>query len=326
MKKTILFRRLRNFVYAMMLPGMAMFIGSCSDEPNWERLPDRQRDDVQVRPEVKSDEEWEYSFSVNGLCGEGADSASVFMADWSDRVWVGDVFPEADFGAGFENNIPYPEMSLTLRTDFPQPYVGHCISNGRQSMNYRRYLKSLIHSEEYKDFVRTDSLGGPVEVFYSEYNSPEGTKNIQVVKSRMLVLVLSRRFKVTMDIPDNVSFWEAMKGQTGKNPVYVRSLTYGRAALLMVESEAGFSSLQDAWRNRLEGKDLTLEQQEVFRRSTVSRRIWSDTAQWDANQLFDLHTDIQTIFKDCYSEGDYGAPILCEGAYVKDNKPFRRNR
>ena len=28
MKKTILFRRLRNFVYAMMLPGMAMFIGS----------------------------------------------------------------------------------------------------------------------------------------------------------------------------------------------------------------------------------------------------------------------------------------------------------
>lgn len=70
-------------------------------------------------------------------------------------------------------------------------------------------------------------------------------------------------FKVTMDIPDNVSFWEAMKGQTGKNPVYVRSLTYGRAALLMVESEAGFSSMQDAWRNRLEGKDLTLEQQEV---------------------------------------------------------------
>lgn len=238
----------------------------------------------------------------------------------------GDVFPEADFGAGFENNIPYPEMSLTLRTDFPQPYVGHCISNGRQSMNYWRYLKSLIHSEEYKDFVRTDSLGGPVEVFYSEYNSPEGTKNIRVVKSRMLVLVLSRRFKVTMDIPDNVSFWEAMKGQTGKNPVYVRSLTYGRAALLMVESEAGFSSLQDAWRNRLEGKDLTLEQQEVFRRSTVSRRIWSDAAQWDVNQLFDPHTDIQTIFKDCYSEGDYGAPILCEGAYVKDNKPFRRNR
>lgn len=127
MKKTILFRRLRNFVYAMMLPGMAMFIGSCSDEPNWERLPDRQRDDVQVRPEVKSDEGWEYSFSVNGLCGEGADSASVFMADWPDRVWVGNVFPEADFGAGFENNIPYPEMSLTLRTDFPQPYVGHCI-------------------------------------------------------------------------------------------------------------------------------------------------------------------------------------------------------
>ena len=193
-------------------------------------------------------------------------------------------------------------------------------------MNYRRYLKSLIHSEEYKDFVRTDSLGGSVEVFYSEYNSPEGTKNIQVVKSRMLVLVLSRRFKVTMDIPDNVSFWEAMKGQTGKNPVYVRSLTYGRAALLMVESEAGFSSMQDAWRNRLEGKDLTLEQQEVFRRSTVRRRIWSDAAQWDANQLFDPHTDIQTIFKDCYSEGDYGAPILCEGAYVKDNKPFRRNR
>ncbi len=119
MKKTILFRRLRNFVYAMMLPGMAMFIGSCSDESNWERLPDRQRDDVQVRPEVKSDEEWEYSFFVNGLCGEGADSASVFMADWPDRVWVGNVFPEADFGAGFENNIPYPEMSLTLRTDFP---------------------------------------------------------------------------------------------------------------------------------------------------------------------------------------------------------------
>ena len=194
--------------HAFTVFGMAMFIGSCSDEPNWEQLPDRQRDDVQVRPEVKSDEEWEYSFSVNGLCGEGADSASIFMADWPDRVWVGNVFPEADFGAGFENNIPYPEMSLTLRTDFPQPYVGHCISNGRQSMNYRRYLKSLIHSEEYKDFVRTDSLGGSVEVFYSEYNSPEGTKNIQVVKSRMLVLVLSRRFKVTMDIPDNVSFWE----------------------------------------------------------------------------------------------------------------------
>lgn len=180
MKKTILFRRLRNFVYAMMLPGIAMFIGSCSDEPNWERLPDRQRDDVQVRPEVKSDEGWEYSFSVNGLCGEGADSASVFMADWPDRVWVGNVFPEADFGAGFENNIPYPEMPLTLRTDLPQPYVGYCISNGRQSMNYRRYLKSLIHSEEYKDFVRTDSLGDLWKSFIRNTTLQKGRKTYRL--------------------------------------------------------------------------------------------------------------------------------------------------
>lgn len=263
-------------------------------------------------------------------------------------IYVGAAFPESEFGKNFSKELLYPRNPIDISTSFPDSYIGE-ITKETGSLGYKKFLKEVLKSSEYKNFIQNggrESLDFRCTEFFSysdiskAFSSNAGLANIfsakvqsnshkTNIKSRLLGQLISKNFTVTMEVPANGFFKDKSKDSSSENPVYVRSISYGKIALLAIESEYSFEEVKKAveagikWKIFNAGGSFSAKDTEILQKSTITLYLISDDTKGEANQFFNSLDDIQRAFKINYSESNFGLPIFCKGFYTKDNSIFK---
>lgn len=262
-------------------------------------------------------------------------------------VYVGAAFSESEFGKDFSKEILYPRNPIDISTSFPDPYLGE-ITKETGSFGYKKFMKEVVRSAEYKTFLQKggrESLDFQCTEYFSysdiekAFSSNAGLAKIFSAKvqtnskktnitSRLLGQLVSRNFTVTMDVPANGFFKDKSKDTSSENPVYVRSISYGKIALLSIESEYSFEEVKKAveagvkWKIFSAGGSYSSKDTEILQKSTITLYLISDDTNGNVNQFFNSLDDIKNAFQINYTDANYGLPIFCKGYYTKDNSIF----
>jgi thiol-activated cytolysin len=262
-------------------------------------------------------------------------------------VYVGAAFPESEFGKTFSKEYIYPRNPIEISTSFSDPYMGE-ITKETGSFGYKKFMKEVLHSAEYKSFLQKggreslkfecseyfsysdiekafSSNAGLAKIFSAKVQTNSKKTNI---KSRLIGQLVSRNFTVKMENPVNGFFKDKSKDTSLENPVYISSISYGKIALLSVESEYSFEEVKKAveagvkWKIFNAGGSFSSKDTEVLQKSTITLYLISDDTNGEANQYFSSLDDIKNAFQINYSEANFGLPIFCIGYYTKDNSLF----
>ena len=79
-----------------------------------------------------------------------------------------------------------------------------------------------------------------------------------------------------MEVPANGFFKDKSKDSSSENPVYVRSISYGKIALLAIESEYSFEEVKKAveagikWKIFNAGGSFSAKDTEILQKTTIT--------------------------------------------------------
>lgn len=279
----------------------------------------------------------------------GTSTSNILISD-PNIIYVGAAFPESTFGNNFAREILYPKNPIDISTNFADGYMGE-ITRETGSFGYKKFMKEMLRSTEFQKYVRSgaregldftcteyfsysdiekafSSNAGLAKIFSAKVQTNSKKTNI---KSRLLGQLVSRNFSVTMEPPTNGFFKDKSKDTDPENPVYVRSISYGKIALLSVESEYSFEEVKKAveagikWKIFSAGGSVSSKDTEILQKSTITLYLISDDTDGSANQYFSSLDEIKRAFQINYSEANIGLPILCKGFYTKNNDIFTMN-
>lgn len=274
-------------------------------------------------------------------------STSTILISDPNIIYVGAAFPESEFGRNFSKELLYPRNPIEISTSFPDCYMGE-INKETGSFGYKKFMKEVLNSTEYKNFLHNggresldfqcteyfsysdiekafSSNAGLAKIFSSKVRTNSQKTNI---KSRLLGQLISKNFTVTMEVPINGFFKDKSRDISEENPVYVRSISYGKIALLSVESEYSFEEVKKSveagikWKIFNAGGGYSTKDIEILQKSTITLYLISDDTNGNANQFFSSLDDIKNAFQLNYTDANIGLPILCKGYYTKNNSIF----
>ncbi|MGI6862266.1 thiol-activated cytolysin family protein [Bacteroides sp. KG156] len=268
------------------------------------------------------------------------------LIDNSNFLYVGAAFPQSEFANTFGKEITYPRNPIEISTNFQDPYLGE-ITKETGAFGYKKFMKEVLRSPEYKDHVSSgvlESLDFQCSEFYSysdiekAFSSNMGLAKLfsakvqrnsrkTNIKSRLMGQLISKNFSVTMETPVNGFFKDKTKDQAAENPVFVRSLSYGKLALLAIESEYSFEEVKKAVEAGIKWKisgsgSYSQRDTEILQRSTITVYVVTDDKSI-ANQNLNSFEGILKAFKVSYSEKSMGFPVTCIGQYTKDLSIFK---
>lgn len=264
----------------------------------------------------------------------------------SNFLYVGAAFPQSEFAKNYGKEITYPRNPIEISTNFHDPYLGE-ITKETGSFGYKKFIKEVLRSPEYKDHVSggvLESLDFQCTEFYSYSDIEKAfSSNLKLakifsakvqsnskktnIKSRLIGRLISKNFSVTMETPVNGFFKDKTKDQAAENPVFIRSMSYGKLALLAIESEYSFEEVKKAVEAGIKWKisgsgSYSQRDTEILQRSTITLYILTDDSNGQVNQLFDSLESVLEAFKISYSEKSTGFPVTCVGQYTKDLSIF----
>lgn len=276
------------------------------------------------------------------------EGTSDIMISEPNFVYVGAAFPESEFGKNFGKEIISPRNPIEISTNFTDPYMGE-INRETGGFGYKKFMKEVLRSEEYKKYIASGTREGLVfqcSEYYSysdiekAFSANAGLAKIfsarvqtnskkTNIKSRLLGQLISKNFSVTMETPSlNGLFKDSSRNTSSDNPVYIRSITYGKIALLSVESEYSFEEVKQAVEAEIKYKILSAggsyssKSTEILQKSVITLYVISDNSEGNTDQFFSSLDDIKKTFTLAYSESNIGLPIICKGCYTKDNSVF----
>lgn len=345
---------MKRFLFFLLCAVTSYLLSSCEKEEHFDGKGDKPLVDI-----PKDTIQEKFLPKWDALIDDSNDNGDIFIGTqylgiqgWSHLatppyIYIGAVFPESEFGKNFSKELLYPRNPIDISTSFPDSYIGE-ITKETGGLGYKKFLKDVLKSSEYKKFTQnggresldfqcteyfsyTDiekafsSNAGLAKIFSAKVQSNSRKTNI---KSRLLGQLISRNFTVTMEVPANGFFKDKSKDTSAENPVYVRSISYGKIALLAIESEYSFEEVKKAveagvkWKIFSAGGNFSSKDTEILQKSTITLYLISDDTSGEANQFFNSLDDIKNAFKINYSESNFGLPIFCKGYYTKDNSLF----
>lgn len=269
-------------------------------------------------------------------------------------IYVGVAYDASSFGTTFDNEITEPRNPIDIVFDFKDPYIDE-VQKETGSIGYKLALKRAIKSEEYKSSLRASkpsveysmtsyssysdiekSIAGSAQygaVFSAKVKASASSRNIKI-QGRLLARMTGINFNVYMDTPiKSKGFFKEMalnNSIRGWNPVYMRSLTYGKAVYMSIESSYSYENIKKAFQASFSigfasakikaNEEIT----RILNSSVVTIFVIDDNSQGYSFYNFDKIGEINNLlFSNKFDDVSYGFPIFCEGRYVLDNKVFK---
>lgn len=258
-------------------------------------------------------------------------------------LYIGAAFSENDFAQSFKSEITAPRHSQDVIFDFTKPFTG-TIDKESGSTGYKVLLADALESRQYKEYIKNRLSPFDIkmtEVYTNsdiekafpankgvlgELLSKEVKRNSQKagIKSKLTGVITNRSFTTYMDIPIYGFFKDKKMNEDPQNPVFLRSITYGKAAFFVIESPYSYREVEGAIFSKLSLNDAIDKGVEVLKNSTITLFIVSGSLQ--IAKVYNSCQDLDDFLKSPFNEHLYGYPIYCHGVYTRDNTFFERSK
>lgn len=252
-------------------------------------------------------------------------------------LYIGAAYSEKNFGISFKPEITASKNPLDIIFEFTKPFTG-TIDSKHGSIGYKELFSDALESKQYKEYINNRLSPFDVklvEVYTYEdiekafpYNEILGgllskeakkTSTIKGIKSRMTGVLANRSFSVYADTPVQGLFGEKAMNENSENPVYIRSITYGKTAYFVIESQYSYKEIEEAVKAKLSLSNA-VNGAEVLKNSTITLFVVPDNRQ-TAN-VYTSFQDLDKFLETPFNEHLYGYPIYCQGVFTKDNTIF----
>lgn len=336
-------------IVTMLLTGYVLV--GCNQDKNSVLLQQRNQELEREREVIipSSSLDWEESFHYGGLrsstSGNYNYSTEFFVR--APGIYVGCVMPADSLAALSFGLIPGKTDPLTLTLTIPGYYFDEIPFASPSNM--RRTIAKAIRSPEFR--------GTQLQGFEYDYRSFESYNELKLAfgadvnigsvfkidisggrdkishTSGLFARLVQKNFAVIMDYPEDGNIFldnDLLDKNRHLSPVYISSITYGRTAIIAIESDFEYDKVRAAFTASLTlGKDggkLTLDttSEEILRKSNI-RMIVSGGR---GNQVAELVNGFDE-FKDFIIKGgeftkdDYGVPISFTANWVHSNSMYR---
>lgn len=249
------------------------------------------------------------------------------------QIYPSAVFAETSFAQSFDKEVMFDKNPISLYTDSSNPFISTV--NSPSGANYQHFIKDMLNSEEYVsnnlprlDLFRICNLGAPENLKMIFKNNKKFANTIlDIIQQRsktnkfqnwVLAEIVFRGISVTMDTP-SVPGLLKNKSLESKGMVYVRSITYGATAYLIIGSNFSYNEIK---------KFITtpsLAENASQRLSDSSIIFISNSTLGQDAKLSTSFDSLNSFIKEPYTTRNYGYPIYCTGCYINDNSFFHIN-
>lgn len=284
---------------------------------------------------------WDYRFSTVSeddlFIGDLYISVSNRYMTTPPLLYIGATYSEKNFGISFRPEITASRNPLDVIFDFTKPFIG-TVNRKHGSIGYNKLLVNALDSKQYKAYMNNRlspfdmSL---VEVYTYEdikkafphnvtlgkllSEEAEKTSKIKGIKSRTMGILVNRSFSAYADIPVQRLFEDKEMNESPENPVYIRSITYGKTAYFVIESPYSYKEVEEAVKSKLSLAN-TVKGAEILKKSTIILFVVADVRQ-TAN-VYTCFQVLDKFLETPFNEYSYGYPIYCQGRYTRDNTIF----
>lgn len=288
----------------------------------------------------------------SGTSQKGSSSTDNLMIFNPVTIYVGAPYPKSSFCKYFDKEIGDARNPIDIVFNFPNRFIRK-VTQKKGSVGYLQSLKEAIVSDEFKEMINS-SAKERVDYYLTEYYtdrdiekafygkatmakvfSSEVKKNSKntKTKSRLLAQLVNRHFTVYMDLPEEDGFFIDKTLNSSNSfadddlPVYVKSLTYGKATFLAIESEYSFSEVKQAFETAAGYKFSSAEMKkdkeitEIFSKSSITILTINDRAEGGIN-FMDGIEKLNDLFTVQYSKVSYGYLVFCQSRYIHNNEAF----
>lgn len=287
---------------------------------------------------------WDYVFNSTDddylFIGDQFLSVENRLAITPPNLYVGAVYGEKDFGSSFSPEITDARNPIDVIFNFTKPFTG-TINKEHGSVGYHTLFSEALNSKPYKEYMANrhspyeiklteiytnkDILKAfPNNIALSELLYEEAEKDFKKKgkRSRMIGELCSKSFTVYMDFPVN-GFFKEKENLPERNPVYIHSLTYGKTACFVVESDYPYGETEEAILSKLSRYNMTDKTKDIINSLDIILFTASDNSQ--TAKVFKTVQDLEDFIDSPFSEDSYGYPVYCQGNYTKDNTAFYLN-
>lgn len=255
--------------------------------------------------------------------------------------YIGAAYTEKEFKSSFRSEIAAYKKPIDVIFTFTKPFTG-TLEKGSGSSEYRKLLVESLDSQAYKEYIENKHSLFEVKLveIYSSTDLNKAFPNndgilgknltkamsngskISDVKSKLAGELSSINFTAYMDYPANGFFQDKDNDMKQDNPVYVRSISYGKAAFFVIESKYPYKEVADAVLSKLSLSNVE-NTEEILKNSTITLFTVADSQQ--SAEVYRSFIDLDAFLNTPFTEFSYGYPIFCQGAYAKNNAPFRED-
>lgn len=248
-------------------------------------------------------------------------------------IYPSAIFLESDFANSFDKEMMFDKNPISLYTDSRYPFVSTI--NSPSGANYQQFLKEMLNSEEYVsnnlprlDLFRICNLGTPENLKMIFKNNKKFANTIlDMIQQRsktnklqnwVLAEIVFRGISVTMDTPSEPGLLKN-KSLEAEGMVYVRSITYGATAYLIIGSSFSYNEIK----NFITTPSLAENTSQKLSESSII--FISNSTLGQNAELSTSFDSLNSFMKEPCTAGNYGYPIYCTGCYINDNSFFHIN-
>lgn len=323
---------------------MLVSVASCNKEEiqtpvNNEPIPQQ---------ESYSSLEWDESYHPYSDTKAGNSSAEMVVTqDVNKSLHIGAVYTGASINDLSFKRINYRLDPIDISYTFPRFYIDHIerpspstyFTSFQNALNSPYFSGKQVQAFEYdfKQFTSYNELklafGANVDI-KGIFNLSDSLNYDKVKqKTGLFARVLQQNFSVIMDYPYEGNVFandDDYYKVASKDPVYVNSITYGRMAIIAIESEYSYEALKNAFKASLSLKVVNAdlnesnESKEIMDKAEIKLYVWGGAGL----ETMKLHEGASALSDWIMSGGEFtrenpGVPILFTANRVEDDSTFR---
>lgn len=264
-------------------------------------------------------------------------------------IYIGAAYPVSSLPFEYDGEITHPRNPIDLIFDFRSPFIAE-LTRETGSIDYKLALRDAVASDDYKAHVSVDNYSVSASMtrfssykdiekgfsgntnlgsFFSTRVQANSSKVKKEVVGRLFARLTNSNFFVYMDIPPKGLFKNADEnkiGQRSEANVYIRSITYGKAVYVAIESEYDYSDVKFALETKLtyssasSNTGVIKQANEILEKSAVT--IFTISDKINGSYFYDDVDDIEKLFKIKYTPTSYGFPLFIQCKYVHNNSAY----
>lgn len=289
--------------------------------------------------------EWDVSYHP-GETETRANNQSHEMAVTSSNLYVGAVYTAPTVNDLTLSHISNTVKPIDIAYTFPRYYFDQIqrpsvtgmyrsLGNATASPNFTG-KQSLSFEYDYREFSYYSELklafGANINIG-SLFKLDASVESQKIkLKTGLFARVVQKNFSVIMDYPINGNVFQNegdLNNLLSREPVYVNSITFGRMAVIAMESNYSYSELKAAFQASLTtgkvgiGLDITAQQKKILSEATIKIFVSGGAGQ----EVAQIVTGFDKFTEFILSGGEFtrdvpGVPIVFTANYARDNSVF----